>query len=460
MIYMLVQLIICTLSLFVLDLSTIIFAIFVYLFGVFCIFIASTNKDALNFVTYLKIYQIIYMCGFIYIVFCYLYMVSNGYSYLLAWDIENYFLPRVRELLDYGGILKAQSVNWENFNVFSRYQSGYFAYLIPFAYLSNYLSANLYVLMQFSTLLIASFSGPLIYRLLCVNNIESRKSYKYTLIICLFSIIFFYSTQLLRDIQVMFLYLLGIYLTFNKDFLFANLFKIFLVIFASCTLRIETGLFLFILVPIYLISSVQKSRKKNIAILFSGVVSVILLVIVFLNFNEISNILDNNSEVYFESDKGDGLIGNLQKIPVIGSLLAIFYNAIQPLPFWGYFDAPIQDNRPQMYNIMTFPLFFSSLFNWFALFTIFIFVVSEKTRNLIKGKLDRTLVYHIILGFIFLYIQASVIDQRRLMAYYVIFYILAFIIFTYVSKRDKQMLILMSVSIYSIMQILAFLLKY
>src|SRR5690606_18855722 len=104
-------------------------------------------------------------------------------------------------------------------------------------------------------------------------------------------------------------------------------------------------------------------------------------------------------------------IGTLQKIPVIGSLLAIFYNAIQPLPFWMYFDAPIQDNRPQMYNIMTFPLFFSSLFNWFSLFTIFIFVVSKKTRNLIKGKLDKTLVYHMISGFIFLYIQASIIDQ-------------------------------------------------
>lgn len=453
MIYMLALLIVNALSLFVFEISTVLYSVFVYFFGILILFFMDKKDIKVS----LKIYQTIYIFGYLYISACYIYMNSKGYSYLLAWDVENYFLPKTREFLEYGGVLKAELANFENFNLFSRYQSGYFAYLIPFAYLSNYLSANLYVSMQFSTLVIAAFSGPLIYKLLCVNNIELKKSYKYSLVISLFSIIFFYSTQLLRDIQVMFLYLLGIYLTFNKEFSINNLLKIFVIIFLSCTLRIETGIFLLVLVPIYIISTSQKSNKKDLAILLSMVVSVIFLVFIFLNYNQIYNILSNNSEVYFESDKGQGVIGILQKTPIIGNILAIFYNAIQPLPFWIVFDAPIQDNRPQIFNIMAYPLFFSSFFNWFSLFTIFTFLSSSNVKKSIRGKVDKTLLYHLFSGFIFLYIQAFVVDQRRLMAYYVVFYILTFIIFRYSSLQNKRMLILVSVITYFSMQILAFL---
>src|SRR5690606_41750089 len=59
-------------------------------------------------------------------------------------------------------------------------------------------------------------SGVLISYLLRVNEIGAYKSYIYSISICLFSAIFIYSTQLLRDVLVMFFYLLGIYYTFNR----------------------------------------------------------------------------------------------------------------------------------------------------------------------------------------------------------------------------------------------------
>ena len=219
-------------------------------------------------------------------------------------------------------------------------------------------------------------------------------------------------------------------------------------------------LFLFLLLPIYIISSLEKSNKKDYTIFFSIIISVLFIIFIIVNFNQIFNILSQNSEIYFESDKGDGVIGNLQKIPFLGSFLAIFYNAIQPLPFWIYFNAPLQDNRPEMYNIMTFPLFFSSLFNWFTLVAIITFSLSKKIKNLIREHLDKTLVYLMFSGLIFLYIQAAVIDQRRLMAYYVIFYIFAFIIFNFISKKDKISLIFITLLTYSAIQLIAFLIKY
>lgn len=140
-------------------------------------------------------------------------------------------------------------------------------------------------------------------------------------------------------------------------------------------------------------------------------------------------------------------------------MLAIFYNAIQPLPFWLYFDAPLEDNRPQMYNIMTFPLFFSSLFNWTV---IFFFISSLFIKGFYKDLLlrfDSPLLYNMLAGFIFLYIQASVVDQRRLMAYYVVFYIAFFIIYESLSKINRYNLLVLSLFSYFLLQISIFLIK-
>jgi hypothetical protein len=435
---------------FFIDLWTIAYSIVIYTIGFLCISLVDKNKLSL------RIYQSIFLFGLIYIYLCFIYMSSNNYSYLLAWDIENYFLPNVEYFLEFNNFLKAERENFNNFNILSRYQSGYFAYLIPFAYLSKYLGSNLYISMQFSTLIMACFSGILINKLMLVNNINKKSAYKYTLIICLLSVVFFYSTQLLRDIQVMFFYLLAIYFTFKSDFSFLNLIKILLVVLISCTLRVETGLFLAITIPIYLYLTINKGKKRNLAILSSILIFLISIFIIGLKINDIYQILQNNNDFYFESDKGDGVIGKLQNIPFLGSLLAIIYNALQPLPFWLYFDAPLEDNRPQMYNIMTFPLFFSSLFNWMVISSLFF--VKDLSRKM-SLELSRPLLCNMLAGFLFLYIQASVIDQRRLMAYYIVFYIAFFIIYEKLSKQDKYKILLLGIGSYSIFQILILLIK-
>ena len=450
---MLIQLAVCALSLIVLDFSTIILAIIIYFFGIFSIFL--TFKDKTRFINSLKVYQIIYLWGYIYIIFCYIYMISNNYSHLLAWDIENYFLPNIRFFLEYGSLIQAEKENWKDFNLLSRYQSGYFGYLIPFAYLSQYLGSILYVSMQFSTLLIASLSGSLIYNLLCCNNINEKKSFKYTLVICLFSVLFFYSTQLLRDIFVMFLYLLGIYFTFNTIFSWINLLKILIVVIFSFTLRVETGIFLILLIPMYLILTMQSSKKRDIAIFSSVVISLLGLVFLSINFSQIFSILNDNSDIYLESDKGTGVIGTLQSIPIIGSILAILYNAIQPLPFWSKYQIHGSFDRPEVYNIMTFPLSFASFFNWIVIFFILTFVFHNKIRKKVIPFVSKPLLYQLYLGILFLYIQSSVIDQRRLMAYYVVFYIFFYIIWVNISKNDKGRLFMCALSSYVVLQLFA-----
>ena len=436
---------------FYIDVQTVLYAIIIYFLGLVGISLFVKRMRYYNF----SIYSVIYGLGSLYIILCYIYMSANSYEYLLAPDISAYFLPKSAEFLNYKSVVEAQFNNWSEFNLFGRNHVGYFSFLIPFAFLSDYLNANYYVSMQFSTLVIASLSGIVIFKLLLLNSFFAYRAYIYTLIIAIFSTIFFYSTQLLRDILVMFFYLIGIYLTFNKDFNLSTFFKIIIIVFISCTLRIETGLFLMVIILVYLLASCRQSGISYKWI-FSGLVVFSLCFGFILSyFGSIYEVFNNNSEYYLESDKGDGFIGVLQDIPIIGGVLSIIYNAAQPLPVWYKLDVPLSDNRPEIYNIMTFPLVFSSIFNWLVVSFIICSIFFLFLRSKVYFNLSTPLFYHLIVGFIFLYIQSAVVDQRRILAYYVVFYILFFLILKYSSISDKRLMFAFFIMSYLFLQLIS-----
>lgn len=442
---------------FFIDLSTSIFSFIIYFSGLFLIFLFHSRKSSIS-INLIKLYTLVYSLGFLYILICYVYMLGHEFNYLLAYDIENYFMPTVTELLSINNLYDALKYNFSEFNIFNRYQAGYFAYLLPFAYLSDYLNSNLYVSMQFSSLLVGALSSGVVYKLFLVNNFNINKAYNYTIILCVSSILFIYTTILLRDIHVMFLYLLGIYITFNKKFSISSFLFLVLIILISCTLRIETGLFLSVLIPIYLYLTMEKSKNKNIFVGLSLIVFLILFLLVLVSFNNVLELAKNNQEYYIESDKGEGVIATLQSIPILGAVLSIFYNAIQPLPFWLKMDISFDPTRPESYNIMNFPTAISGFFNWIVVSFIGYFLIFKRVRQLVGASISKPLLVNLLVGFIFLYIQSSVISQRRLMAYYVLYYIFFFIIFNKLSVVDRRNLLTALILLYSIFHCIIFLL--
>lgn len=437
------------------DFQTVFYTLFIYFSCFFLVFFFDVSNSSIN----IKIYNIVFCFGSIYISLCYGYMVENSYDYLLSPDIGSYFLPKTIDFLQYNSLIKAQIYNWSDFDFFGRNHVGYFSYLIPFIYLAEYFDSNYYVSMQYSTLIISCFSGVLISKLIRLNGIDSNKSYRYTLVICLFSTVFVYSTQLLRDILVMFLYLLGIYYTFNRKITVFGMLWIFLIIFYSCTLRIETGLFLMVLIPIYFLSNYHETKLKGNLLFWGIFLFLIIFFFLILNLEKILNVLSNNNDYYLVSDKGSGVVGALQKIPLAGNILSIFYNVAQPLPFWYVLEVPPSDNRPEIYNVMNFPFITASFLNWLVLFGILVSLFVKKIRIKVYSNISKILLYHLIAGFGFLYMQASVIDQRRLMAYYVLFYVLFFIIMKYTNGREKRGIIVFSSISYILLHIISSLFK-
>lgn len=445
-------------GIFLVDIQTIVLLTTVYAIGYGIIYFVSRKQHSSE----LKVYDMLFIVGGVYMLLCYLYMETNGFTYLFSPDIYGTFMPKTEDYLRLNNYTSILSEIWQDYNFFSRDYFGFYTYSIPFAIFSSKIGANLYVSMQISVLLLYSLSGVVIFKLLNVNGFDVKKSYKYTIIISVFSVIFFYSSQYLRDIHIMLLSLMGIYFTFKKEFSTINLLKIIAVILITCTFRIETGLFLFVLIPVYLLLTLQRSRQKTLVFIFSLIIFSIGISLFSSNFPAMKATYKANNEAYIKDiSASEGVIGTLQKIPIAGDVASIIYNALLPIPFWSQFTPPPkQPYGYEAYNFMRFPESIASIFNLFILLSIAFWFITKGLKQKIKKQLSKPLVYQLIIGFTYLYLQSAVTSTRRLMAYYVVFYIFAFIIFENMSIGLKRDLYLISFVSFILLQIIGIIYLY
>lgn len=419
----------------VVDVQSMLFLLFVYLIGMVVNNVFNKGQEAKETS---KIFNRIFTLGSIYMLISFAFMTVNNFDFLLAYDSHYYFIPTTKDYLLSGSYWRALESIWNNYDFFNRFQSGYFAYATLFGFLSEGLGANFYLGQQISVLLLFSFVGVVIFKLFRTNNFTKNKAIKYTLIICLFSILFFYSSQILRDTHILLMYLLGIYFTFKKEFSFFNLLKLLVVIFVCTTLRLESGLFMIILIPTYLLLSLQYSKKKIIVVFFSGFITVGGAVLSMTYLPQVTGVVEANQEAYGD-DKGDGIIGTLQKVPIAGDIAAVIYNAAQPIPFWSRLTTnSINKDDQAVYNLMNFPRSFAAFFNWLVIVYIAFWLFNKKIRKKTKPFISKALSYQLWIGLLFLLIQSDVISQRRLMPYYVMFYILFFIIYSQMYVEEKK----------------------
>jgi hypothetical protein len=441
----------------IVDFQTMFYMWFIYLIGVVVSIVLNKGE---NKIKVLNLYQILFFAGALYMMMCYAFMTYHNYSFLLAPDINGYFLPYTENYLNEGSYLTALKEIWKDYNFFNRFHTGYFTYATLFGFIGKAFDANFYVGQQISVLFLYPFIGILIYKLLQSNNFNNGKSFKYAIIISLFSVIFFYSSQILRDLHILLLYLIGIYLTFKKEFSIVNLLKIIAIIYINTLFRIETGLFLIVLIPVYLLLTLQNSKYKSLVLIFSIATLFVIFVISVSNMDQIRAVFEFNQENYVEGiTEGDGMIATFQRIPIIGDLLSIIYNAAQPLPFWSRLEFRGQGEGPETFNIMNFPLSFASFFNWFVIIYIFSWLLIKAARKSTKGFISKPLKYHLWIGLFFLFMQSAVVAQRRLIAYYIVYYIFFYIIFKRVDKENKRYINIVAVFSFVLLQIVGLVYK-
>lgn len=254
---------------------------------------------------------------------------------------------------------------------------------------------------------------------------------------------------------------MGIYLTFKKDFSIVNLIKIIAIIYINTLFRIETGLFLVVLIPAYLLLTLQSSKYKTLVFTFSGLMLFVLFVISVSYINQIQALFASNQEAYVEGiTEGSGIIATFQRIPIIGDFISIIYNAAQPLPFWARLEYSGKGSLgPEVYNIMNFPRSFAAFFNWIVIVYIFSWLFIKDIKNCTKGYISKPLKYQLWIGLIFLFLQSAVVSQRRLMAYYVIYYIFFFIILNRVDKVNRRYINAVAIFSFGLLQLVGLVYK-
>lgn len=452
MLLTLLMLFVSLIGIFIVDFQTMIFLFFFYIVGV-SITSITNNKNKL---IVLDIYKVLYIIGSVYMLLCYLYMEFHDYDFLLAVDIPYAFLPNTQKYMENSNLYYALLDIWSNYYLFVRFEPGYFSYSTLFGFLGEFFRANFYVSQQIATLFIYPLIGVFVFKIMIKNNFKAKKAFKYSLIISICTIILFYSSQALRDIHIALLYLMTIYLTFKDRFDILNLAKIILLILITITFRVESGLFLFVLIPTYFLITLHNRKQRNTVIFVSLFILIGLLSFSLAYYNQINSVFEANQENYVEGiTEGSGVISSLQKVPIAGDFASIIYNGVQPLPFWShnFWDG----NNPlgaEVYNIMNFPKSISSFFNWFVIVYILFWLFSKGLRRKTKGYISKPLQYQLWIGLVFLYMQSAVIAQRRLMAYYCIFYILFFIIYNHIGAKDKKQITITAIFSFVALQII------
>lgn len=405
-----------------------------------------------------KMYGILFLAGWVYMLMCYFYMTQNGYDWLLAYDTYNYFIPITEKYISSGnGNLWSIYQNiFENYDFFGRNQYFYWIYTCTWGVIIHSIGGTIYFGLQASTLFIYGFVGVVLEKIFRNYGFDPEKSYKHALAICFLSIIFFYSSQILRDIHVLLCYLVAIYLSGKPKFSIRVIIELSVVVFLTCGIRIESGLFLFLIIPAYLLS-IQSKKNRFYVITVSVLILLVFIVWFANNRNLLFGIFAANAEVYTEGiDEGTGVIAFFQRIPILGDFLSIIYNASQPIPVWSRLDpANNLQYGGNASNIMNYPKILSAFFNVMTYIYIFAWLFNKKIRE--KALVTKAHKIQLLIGLVFLYIQSAVVEQRRLLGYYCVFYILMFLIHDALNNKERKTINTVVVSVFAVLQLIGLL---
>jgi len=400
---------------------------------IICAFFSSRS----NRKVYTKITIVLFSIGWAYLLSCYLYMAGHGYEWLFSYDTINHFIPVTEEALFNSEGVYSKGINYlfSDVNLVVGREPFSQSYFYTWGFLAYSCGFDIYLGLQLSSLILFPLVGVYLYKIIRIEELSCKPT-RSVFLICCCTIVFFYATQIMRDFLVLALYLIAIYLSLKREFSVRNLICLILIIVLTSGIRIESGLFLISSLVVYLYATLNKNQGSVVNMAIIAVAGfLVLLAVQYMPV--IISVTSENYENYMGADHGSGIVGSLQAIPILGSFLSILYNAAQPIPFWSKLIVTGKSlYGAEAYNIMAFPLVFASAFNIFTIVVCLSALFSRKYRS--KVTLSRHFKLQLLVGFFFLYIQATVISQRRLMPYYCLFYIVALSVYEKLSAKDKK----------------------
>lgn len=208
-----------------------------------------------------------------------------------------------------------------------------------------------------------ALSVVIFYRILLLKfNVHT--AYKYTLLYALCSHILFYSSVIIRDITIVYFYMLATWIIMSK-FSMRNLAILICCIIIVWGIRLYSGLFLFAYLGYYLYVNVTTTRTRKLSLVFF-----IPMLLVFAGLALSTPIFEQTGaelNEYYElsnENSDNGMVSRLMGLPPgISQISLMFFAMIRPFPPFSVLS--VADNLSNFVMASVFTL--NGVF-WFAVF--------------------------------------------------------------------------------------------
>lgn len=259
-------------------------------------------------------------------------------------------------------------------------------------------------------------SSLVLFRIL-VRHVDVNKALKYTIAFACCSLFLFYSTVIIRDIIICFLYLCA-FDVIDKKFSVVGLLELVIIIALTWGIRLYSGVFLASFIAYYFYVRCRTSRLRYISTFFFIVVLLYAALAIFESsiMEQTVNELNEYEELSAERSAG-GILSKLQLLPPgISHSLIVLYSMVRPLPPLGiYIGVDSFSNF-----IMATMCLMAGLF-WFVVFYSLFYLLFIR-KYISKISFERILL--LIICIVFMMANASHPDLRRMLPVYPILFVL------------------------------------
>jgi len=301
---------------------------------------------------------------------------------------------------------------------------------------NNYFDGNSVLLQSLWIVFVAILSNIFVFKVLKVFFSDALAA-KYTIVFALASPILYYSPWLLRDVHITFLYCLAIYLSFRKLSITNSI--LFLVVFLiTYYFRIEHSLVLLLFPIVHLYFN--KETNKLVMRLWPIVIVLgisIVSILIFMQSQSISQALEGyyRYDAYTSDSLDDnGLGARLYNLPFGLKHFALVVNSqLTPLPPW----IAINSSNNFYINITAILLGIVTIY-WSYVFLFISFATLSKG---IFAALPKSFILFLGIVLVFLILNTSNINVRRIMAVYPII----FMIYVYIKENNSKKIVLKNI---------------
>lgn len=254
-----------------------------------------------------------------------------------------------------------------------------------------------------------------LYRIFA-RRFDFDKSYRYTLVFALCSLFLFYSTVIIRDIVICFLYLCAFDVV-DQKFSLTGLMKLFIIMILAWGIRLYSGIFVVAFIGYYLYVQCRTGSLKSITTFLFAVLLIVAAGAIFSSslVEQTTAELEGYQNLSAERSAG-GMVSKFQSLPPgISHFAIVLFTMVRPLPPFA-----IYSGVQTFSHIVMSSMYLIAGFFWFVVFYSLCYQLFLK-KYIFKIPFEQVVMLLVCL--VFMLANASHPDIRRMLPVFPILFV-------------------------------------